>query len=379
MTDPTDNGSGGNATPAAANSSRPLSLSERVRSLRLPERKSMPAQGTSWLPWVLCALLGASTAFFALRSSAAEEKEKDTRSASTSPQAVQPAGQGDIVLTAKGYIIPVHQIQVSPKVGGMIMELFIEEGMRVPEDFVLANLSDRDRALGQVEAAKRRLGELTEYRQQEIQQAEAELEDTREQRKQLFLDWQRSEHLRKARALSDREYEVAYSTYRSMDWRVKKLGLAYELMQRGPRDERIAAAKGELRQAEADLAKAQWKLDNCVVRAPVAGTILTKKAEKGAQVNPAAFSNGLAASLCDMANLAELEVELKIAERDISKVAAKQKCEIRAEAYPDRVYQGHRVQAPRQSTRIVIPAGEAEGTYLRPEMGAIVTFLPNRQ
>ena len=29
--------------------------------------------------------------------------------------------------------------------------------------------------------------------------------------------------------------------------------------------------------------------------------------------------------------------------------------------------------------RIVIPAGEAEGTYLRPEMGAIVTFLPNRQ
>jgi len=90
-----------------------------------------------------------------------------------------------------------------------------------------------------------------------------------------------------------------------------------------------------------------------------------------------------------MANLAELEVELKIAERDISKVAAKQKCEIRAEAYPDRVYQGEVSRlmptadcgnsAVPVRVGIVIPAGEAEGTYLRPEMGAIVTFLPNRQ
>src|SRR6266850_4164893 len=106
MTDATDNGPGGNATPAAASNSRPLSLSDRVRSLRLPERKSMPAQGTSWLPWVLCALLAVSTAFFALRSSSAEEKEKDTtRSANLGPQAVQPSAQGDIALTAKGYII----------------------------------------------------------------------------------------------------------------------------------------------------------------------------------------------------------------------------------------------------------------------------------
>src|SRR5262245_57052526 len=179
---PGTNGPGTNATSTAGG--RPLSLSDRVRSLRLPDRTSAPGRRTSWLPWLLCLLLGGSTVFFALRSPG-EEKSADSssRPAIPAPQAAQPAEGGDIALTAKGYVIPVHQIQVSPKVSGMIMELFIEEGMRVPEDFVLAKLetteykAERDRVAASVEAAKRRLGELTEYRQQEIQQCKAELED----------------------------------------------------------------------------------------------------------------------------------------------------------------------------------------------------------
>lgn len=45
----------------------------------------------------------------------------------------QPTVQGkeNIVLEAKGYIIPMHQIQVSPKVPGMIEKLYVEEGKRV--------------------------------------------------------------------------------------------------------------------------------------------------------------------------------------------------------------------------------------------------------
>ena len=32
------------------------------------------------------------------------------------------------------YIIPISLIQVSPKVGGMVMKLYITEGMRVDKD-----------------------------------------------------------------------------------------------------------------------------------------------------------------------------------------------------------------------------------------------------
>src|SRR5437660_420953 len=46
----------------------PASLSDRVRSLRLPDRPA--AAPASRLPWVLCALLLCSTAYFALEATA---------------------------------------------------------------------------------------------------------------------------------------------------------------------------------------------------------------------------------------------------------------------------------------------------------------------
>ena len=57
-------------------------------------------------------------------------------------------------------------------------------------------------------------------------------------------------------------------------------------------------------------------------------------------VNPSAFSNGLSASLCEMADLTKMEVDLAIAERDISKVFDDQECIVRAEAFPERTYIG---------------------------------------
>ncbi len=111
-------------------------------------------------------------------------------------------------------------------------------------------------------------------------------------------------------------------------------------------------------------------------------------------VNPSAFSNGLSASLCEMANLHEMEVDLSIAERDIAKVHAGQICRIRAEAFPNRIYPGKvsRIMPMGDRGKGAVPVrvvidfhavddkGKAlpkdkQGEFLRPEMGAIVTFL----
>src|SRR5260370_4109654 len=170
-----------------------------------------------------------------------------------------------------------------------------------------------------------------------------------------------------------------------MENRVKRLKLAYELMVDGPRDERIAAAKGDLEQAQADFNKADFRLKNCKVTAPVNGIILTKKAELHNRVNPSAFSNGLSASLCEMADLTELEVDLSIAERDIARIFKFQDCKVWAEAFPDKIYKGYvsslMPQADRPKgavpVRVVILGitREEEGKYLRPDMGGIVTFF----
>ena len=116
---------------------------------------------------------------------------------------------------------------------------------------------------------------------------------------------------------------------------------------------------------------------------PFRGTILTKKAEIGNLVNPLAFG-ATSGAICEMADLADLEVELDITERDIAKVIKGMPCRVRAEAYPDRPYDGRRgsTHADRQpSQRGGAGAGQGSraqgrrGQYLKPEMGAVVAFL----
>ena len=85
-----------------------------------------------------------------------------------------------------------------------------------------------------------------------------------------------------------------------------------------------------------------------------------------------------------MADLSDLEVDLTIQERDISKVFQGQKCKVRAEAFPDRVYEGYvsRLMPIADRAKGAIPVrvkvkvpAEEEGVYLKPEMGALVSFL----
>ena len=152
-----------------------------------------------------------------------------------------------------------------------------------------------------------------------------------------------------------------------------------------------------MEQAKADLRKAQWRKDNTIIVAPINGIVLTKKTEEGNIVNPSAFSNGLSASLCEMADLLDLEVDLSIAERDIARLKVNQDCRVRAEAFPERIYKGRisrimptgdrskasvsvrvKVQFPAYDTDGKAMKMDTQGQYLRPDMGAIVTFL-NRE
>ncbi len=202
---------------------------------------------------------------------------------------------------------------------------------------------------------------------------------------QLKTEYQRAKDLLPRKAISQQDYEVAESQYWAMFRRVERLRFALKLMKDGPRIERIDNARAELRQMEADVAKNKWRLDNCTIRAPVSGTILKKNAEEGNVVNPIAFNGSF--SLCEMADLSDLEVDLSIQERDVARVFKGQKCKIRAEAYPERTYEGYVSRlmpiadrakgAVPVRVKVAVPA-EEEGVYLKPEMGVNVSFLSRR-
>ena len=382
------------------------SLGERVRSLRLPlkpaprffERKAF------WAVVILIAAGGAAawrlTQFDLLggqgrvvpteAASTAAEAKPSAENSSSAPGPPPVAPTGDVTLQSTGYIIPAHQILISPKVNGMVVALNFEEGMRVEKGYVLAELenvdykADAERAKALLQSAKHKLLELTRgFRPEEIAASQADLAEVQAQREQLYSEWKRNVGLRANKTVTQREYEQSESSYKAMDRRMVRLANNLKLMQDGPRVERIDVARAEVQQAEADLAKAEWRLSNCTIVAPISGTILKKNAEVGNVVNPVAFNGSF--SLCEMADLSDLEVDLSIQERnDLARVRKGQKCKIRAEAFPDRVYDGvvsrlmpiadRAKGAVPVRVKVSVPA-EEEGVYLKPEMSAVVSFL----
>lgn len=333
---------------APGSTNGPVTLRDRVQALRLPDQSATGLGGT-WLPWTLCCLFAFSTLVFALRANRAAPKTEVDKAAPAATDTI--ASSGDVVLESKGYIIPAHQIQVSPKVSGIVEELYIEEGKKVKAGDTLAVLEKTNYQF----AVDR--GDAM------LQSAKFALKEAEAQREQLYLDWKRNNSLKTGNALAARDFEQADSAYKAIERRLSKL-------------------KADVRQADAELATAQWNLDNCTVKAPVAGTILTKKAEKGNIVNPIAFN--ISASLCDMADLADLEVDMTIQERDIAGVFVGQKCRVRPEAFQERVYEGtvSRLMPIADRAKGAIPVrvklkvpAQEEGVYLKPEMGVIVSFL----
>jgi multidrug resistance efflux pump len=385
-------------------------LSQKVKSLRLSESALRESSGNSKLPWILCLALACSTAYYAWRTYATSAESTPEQAAADSAPGggVQPspvaaksdgARPGGVELLSTGYVVPAHQILVSPKVNGMVKYLrvhkpnqppeegiVLEEGLRVTKGDILAQLESTDyesdvaRSRAQLAAAEQKLATERKNIPQEIDRADAELNENIIQRDYAKTALDRNIKLAKTGSVSPIELEKSQSDYDSARHRVERLERALDII-RGPRIERIKLAEADVNSAKADLVKAEWRLDNCTIVAPITGTILKKNVEEGNIVNPVAFNGSF--SVCDMADLSDLEVDMSIQERDIAKVFVNQRCVVRSRAYPDRPYDGRVSRlmpiADRAKgsvsvrVKIRIPP-EEEGVYIKPEMSADVTF-----
>ena len=283
----------------------------------------------------------------------------------------------------------MHQILVSPQVGGRLLRLFVEEGMRIKKGDLLGEIestefeADYARASATLELNRSRLEELvTGNRPEEIDQVRADLAEAEAQLVQLDAEYVRGKSLINSNVITKQDFEVIESRFQALQRRIQRLKLTVKLAESGPRKERIESARAEVKQAEADVAKAKWRLDNCRILAPISGTILKKNAEEGNIVNPVAFNGSF--SICDVADLSDLEVSLDIQERDVSRVFKGQQCRsargrLSGTRLRRRGLAAHADRRPRKGAvpvrvKLTVPA-EEEGVYLKPEMGAVVAFL----
>lgn len=398
-------------------------LKNRVKQLRLNDQLGADHSGrggAGWLPWVLCLVLAATWAGVGIRSyrstgnclvesnEPVTNPEKTNRVPDSNSSTTTTVPAGTIQVEVKGYLVPAQQIAVSPiDVGGRVVELNVIEGKFFRKGEILAKLeatnyqaqAEEARAAlysaeARLAAAKQRLAVLlpSSVRKIEIEQMEEELKEAEAQRGRMADELLRQERL--GFSASEREITQARFDLKANEARVRRLSASLAILKEGPRKEQKAAAEADVSSAEAEvkaaaarLAQAQWRLDNCIIRAPIDGTVLSKKAELGNLVNPMAFSASSSGggAVCDIANLADLEVDLEIPERDIGKLKLNQRCRIKADAYSNLTYDGYldRIMpiANRAKSivsvrvKVKLPADEIPGTYLKPEMGAIVSFL----
>ncbi len=302
--------------------------------------------------------------------------------------------EGAIVLSATGYIVAHHTINVNSKVTGRLEWIGVEKGDKVKEGQVLVRLEDQEfrasyeQAKGAVENARAYLEELQHgSRPEEIQEAQHNLDEARATLANDKITLDRTEELAAGGVDSKQQLDDATAKFQADQEKADSLAKAFELAKIGPRSEEIARAQGALVQAEGQLDYAKSQLDATVIRAPVTGTILDRTAEKGELITAqfaSAAAGGPQGSVVSLADLNDIQVELDIAQADFARLFPGQKAQVTTDVYPDKVYDGEIAQispeANRQKATVqvkvqVLHPDRYPGIELRPEENATVKFL----
>jgi HlyD family secretion protein len=341
----------------------------------------------------LVALLGLSVLTYRAFSSSTPEVEVMRASAETNR-----TDAGATVLSATGYIVAHHTINVNSKVTGRLAWIGVEKGDKVKEGQVLVRLEDEEfralfeQAKGAVENARAYLEELQHgSRPEEIEQAHHNLDESRASLDNDKLTLDRIRELASGGVVSRQQLDDTTAKFEADQQRVNALQKAFELTKIGFRPEEIARAKGALAQAQGAADYAESQLDATVIHAPVTGTILDRTAEKGELITAqfaSAAAGGPQGSVVSLADLNDLQVELDIAQADFARLGPSQKGIVTTDAYPDRTYDGAIVQispeANRQKATVqikvqVLNPDKYPDIQLRPEMNATVKFLASEQ
>ncbi len=297
---------------------------------------------------------------------------------------------GATILTATGYIVPHHKINVNSKVTGRVKWIGVEKGDKVKEGQILVKLEDDEfraqyqQAKGAADSARAYLEELQHgSRPEEIAQAQHNLDEARATFANDKLNLDRTRELYGQGVVSKQSLDDAIAKYDSDQQRVNSLEKAFQLSKIGPRAEEIARAQGQLAQAEGQASYAKSLLDATIIRAPVSGTILERTAEKGELITAQFASSaegGPQGSVVSLADLNDIQADLDIAQDDFAKLTPKQKAVVNVDAFPDLHWDGVIAEvspeANRQKATIEVKVQILNpDSHLRPEMNTTVHFI----
>lgn len=188
--------------------------------------------------------------------------------------------------------IDTRTVNVGFRFLGKIENITKDEGEIVKKDEVLVKLdtASLEKSLEELNekifASKLELSKLqTGYRQEEILEAKAAMEEAIENLNKTKDTYNRQANLFKTKSTSEENFTISQLNYKQALATLDKAKALYELRKNGYRDEDIRIQESNLKSLEIQAEKIKIDLNDSVIKAPVNGVILTRFKEIGAITN----------------------------------------------------------------------------------------------
>lgn len=329
----------------------PISAKPDLGSLRIHDgQRSKSGMGKRILYAAIPVLLfaGIVVAAFAFRN----QKALVEVAAASRPDAAGP----QTALNASGYITPRRRATIAAKITGRVIGVFFDEGTRVKEGQLLATLDDSDvkRALDSAKADR--------------DTAHAAIADYEVQLRNSQILLRRAEQLQKAGVQTQEALDNATTAVDSLK-------------------AKIELARQQVAGSESRIAVAQQAVDNCTIRAPFAGVVVSKDAQVGEMVSPISAGGGFTRTgIATIVDMHSNEIEVDVNESYIAKVAAGQEVTATLDAHPDKPFPA--------KVRTIIPTADRQKAtvkvrititnlekydFILPDMGVKVAFLEHEK
>jgi HlyD family secretion protein len=247
--------------------------------------------------------------------------------------------RGNGVVTASGSV-EATEAALGFQVPGRIERVRPHEGDRVHTGDTLATLDRAEltarlaQARAQAAAARALLAELEAgSRSEELAQAHEAAQAAADKYADAQRDYQRVQRLFQGGAVSQEALDKAKLALDVAESQREQANQQLQLVQSGPRKERIAAQRAVVAQADAAVHQADATLTNAVITAPFDGVISIRDREPGETV-------GAGAPVLTELNLEDRWVRIYISEDRIGAVKLGQAATISADTYPGKRYAG---------------------------------------
>jgi HlyD family secretion protein len=210
------------------------------------------------------------------------------------PTATVERGRIEWIVVATGTIEPEKELEVRPRIAGIIETIHVEAGDRV----------ERGQPLVEIER------ELLEA---QVREAEAGLQEARVEQRYAKIALDRSQELERGGAASQQKHDDARSRYEG--------------------------ARAGVARAQARLQTLATQLSYATVVSPLAGRVLDVHVEEGSAVSPVTAVTG-GSPLLSLAGTDKLFLEGLVDENEVARLVIGQQARIRTEAYAARSFDG---------------------------------------